>query len=53
MNTDKKKTQIPFHPAWSYATEQQISRLKQSIHPNERKRILEQIKKQAKAQGKI
>jgi hypothetical protein len=52
MNTDKK-TQIPFHPAWGYATEAQISRLQQSIHPKERERILEQIKKQTKAKGKI
>lgn len=38
---------------WGYATSEQIERLKESISPYERDKIMEQIKKQTKLKGKI
>lgn len=49
----EKRPRIPFHPSYGYATAEQIARLKESIPEYDRKKILEQVEKQTRLQGKI
>ncbi len=44
----KQTKRIPYHPSFGYATPAQIERLKQNIQPDERARIMKQVKLQGK-----
>lgn len=49
----KRTQRIPYSPIWGYATPEQIERLKAVIAPQERERIMAQIKKQTLLRGKV
>lgn len=53
LNDLQKTKRIPYHPSFGYATSEQIARLKESISEMEREKIMTQITKQSRTQGKV